>query len=288
MRVQPAAEAQIEALSELAAVCQSDPQRHIAYVGVSATVIAAEIGDVDNWTDRTWTAWSGDRVVGWLLGETDPDLGRVWWWGPFVEHGSAWDQAADLLYHAAASGLAYPQEEVVSDSRSTILAAFAERHGFHREEGSALLSLRDVSARRERHHVIRPMEESDREPVGIIHDELFPGTHTTGDRLVSLADGRRAILVARTERGIAGYVATELQHDQSLYIDFLGVDPSARRRGLGSALVTAAIQEGLSRGATWVHLSVRESNDPARALYRSLGFVEDRVLHPHRKGFSLA
>jgi ribosomal protein S18 acetylase RimI-like enzyme len=288
MRIEAAVEGQLTALAELAALCQTDPQRHIAYVGESIETIAAEIADVVDWASQVWIAWTGDRMVGWLLAETDPDMGRLWWWGPFVEPGSLWRQAAELLYATAAGVLGYAEEEMVADSRSTVLPLFAERHGFRLEEGSALLSLHDLSGREVDDSRVSVMRDRHRERVVALHDELFAGTHTTGDRLVSLVDERRALLVVSVERGIGGYVATELQHDGSLYIDFLGVDPSARRQGLGRALVAAAVRQGASRGASRVHLSVRESNAAARGLYHSLGFVEDRVIRPYRKGFSLA
>jgi len=50
--------------------------------------------------------------------------------------------------------------------------------------------------------------------------------------------------------------------------------PEARRRGYGRALLSDLIQDGQRRGAHWVTLEVRRSNEAARALYRSFGFVE--------------
>lgn len=54
----------------------------------------------------------------------------------------------------------------------------------------------------------------------------------------------------------------------------LAVAPSARRRGVGAALVTAAGVTALVRGAASMHLEVAESNVAARALYAKLGYVE--------------
>jgi ribosomal protein S18 acetylase RimI-like enzyme len=39
--------------------------------------------------------------------------------------------------------------------------------------------------------------------------------------------------------------------------------------------------------ATHAHLTVRSANDAARRLYASLGFTEERVLVPMRRGFTL-
>jgi N-acetylglutamate synthase len=67
--------------------------------------------------------------------------------------------------------------------------------------------------------------------------------------------------LAVAERGMVGF------HD-------IVVAPKARGKGLGRRLVAALIDWGRRQGATSAYLLVREANAPARALYRSLGFVE--------------
>lgn len=51
--------------------------------------------------------------------------------------------------------------------------------------------------------------------------------------------------------------------------------PEARRRGVGRALVEAALAEARATRCERVLLEVRESNEAARALYLGLGFLED-------------
>lgn len=54
----------------------------------------------------------------------------------------------------------------------------------------------------------------------------------------------------------------------------LAVDADARDRGIGSALLDAALDEGRRQGAGQVFLEVRSSNLRARQLYESRGFTE--------------
>ncbi len=54
----------------------------------------------------------------------------------------------------------------------------------------------------------------------------------------------------------------------------VAVHASMRRRGVGRALVSEAICQGLTQAATRAVLEVRASNEQAQSLYRSLGFVE--------------
>jgi ribosomal-protein-alanine acetyltransferase len=63
-------------------------------------------------------------------------------------------------------------------------------------------------------------------------------------------------------------------------IQTIAVVPSARRHGLGRALMLALIGEARHRGAAEVFLEVRADNPGAQALYRALGFEEIGV-RPH-------
>ncbi|HEV1997868.1 MAG TPA: GNAT family N-acetyltransferase [Candidatus Dormibacteraeota bacterium] len=91
------------------------------------------------------------------------------------------------------------------------------------------------------------------------------------------------ILVAEVDGLVAGYIklGPALPLDSSkhvLEVQGLAVDPAQGRRGLGRALVTAAVQEANVRGARRLTLRVLGTNTAARALYESCGFVVEGVL----------
>lgn len=69
-----------------------------------------------------------------------------------------------------------------------------------------------------------------------------------------------------------GYVVAWFAADEG-EIANLAVDPEVRRRGIGAALLDAALGEAARRAASAVYLEVRESNVQARRLYASRGFV---------------
>ena len=77
-------------------------------------------------------------------------------------------------------------------------------------------------------------------------------------------------LVATCGDDFCGYIATCSQFEE-MYIDSLAVAPEYRRRGIAKMLIDEA--NHLKKPQRIV-LEVRESNTPARALYKSLGFRE--------------
>lgn len=94
----------------------------------------------------------------------------------------------------------------------------------------------------------------------------FDERHHPHDVQVALLDG---VLV--------GYIRlvppTELPSNGHIrQIQGLAVDPSARRHGVGRALVAAAIERARQAGARRVTLRVLGHNAPARRLYTEMGF----------------
>jgi ribosomal protein S18 acetylase RimI-like enzyme len=94
--------------------------------------------------------------------------------------------------------------------------------------------------------------------------------------VAGLRDGRRVLLVARdADDGIVGAVQLELESRANAAhraeVTKLMVHRSARRRGLGRALMLACEAEARRRGRTALHLDTRQG-DPSEALYRALGW----------------
>lgn len=283
MHIRTAVGDDLSRLAALAATAQVRPDRHIGYLGVDVDSIAHDIAGVERWSERGFVAETGGGICGWLLAEVDEEMDRAWWWGPFVADGVDWDGIADRLAAALDEAVPTSEAELAPDDRHAFAAGFAARHGFVPETASAVLSRLGREPFGGDPHAVG-MDERHRHAVARLHDELFPGTHTRGASLVE-ADGPR--LVAEVDGVVVGYVAAETQSDRSGYIDYLGVDPEWRGRGAGRSLVMAATDRLIELGATGVHLTVRESNLAARNLYASLGFVEERVIRPYRRGFHL-
>lgn len=83
-------------------------------------------------------------------------------------------------------------------------------------------------------------------------------------------------LVLEEDGAVSGHIGVKLLSNEA-HIMTLAVHPTRRRRGIARTLVEAALAAPGCAGVRLVHLEVRPSNPAARALYRSLGFVETGV-----------
>ena len=98
--------------------------------------------------------------------------------------------------------------------------------------------------------------------------------------LVALLDGELAGCLTLVPGPGGPYAETERPGEAG--IRMLGVDPARQGRGVGRALMLAAIERARAAGARRLTLVVRADNPPAHALYRGLGFrrAPDRDFTP--------
>lgn len=89
----------------------------------------------------------------------------------------------------------------------------------------------------------------------------------------SMPDGMHELLVFDSaERGVIGYIGMMSVLDEG-YISNVAVEPEQRRRGAGRELVAAMLRRAERKKLSFVTLEARAHNEPAIALYSSMGFV---------------
>ena len=79
------------------------------------------------------------------------------------------------------------------------------------------------------------------------------------------------------EDQIVGYIVL-WDYGESLHIANITVHPQYRRVGLGRFMIRFAKEKARELGIKTITLEVRESNEPARRLYESEGFVAIGVI----------
>ena len=88
-----------------------------------------------------------------------------------------------------------------------------------------------------------------------------------------LTDSKRiclGVLDLKTKK-ILGLCTSWLILDE-LHITLVAVNPIHQRKGLGKFLLSELIKRSRSLRTNQIHLEVKETNEPAKALYKSMGF----------------
>ena len=98
-------------------------------------------------------------------------------------------------------------------------------------------------------------------------------------------------LVALEGQTAVGYVGSQTVLGETDMMN-LAVHPDFRRKGIAASLVRELVQRLKDRGSRCLTLEVRASNQPAQALYTSLGFAQvgrrpNYYQHPKEDGLIL-
>jgi ribosomal-protein-alanine N-acetyltransferase len=123
--------------------------------------------------------------------------------------------------------------------------------------------------------VVERMEsDADLDAVSALGARCFtnPWTRDMLARELAQSDVAHVFVLRLPGEPVAAFCACWIVADQ-LHVNTIAVDPAHRRRGLGAHLMRHVLAEAARRGATSATLEVRESNEPARRLYQSLGFA---------------
>jgi ribosomal protein S18 acetylase RimI-like enzyme len=137
---------------------------------------------------------------------------------------------------------------------------------------------------------IRPLEASDRAAVEQFLQRLPEGDRTffkedVGDPEVVAAWSRPGATRSLAVEGdaVLGYVGVVPLQGWSSHVGEVRVivDPQRRGRGIGRALTRHAILEALELGLTKMVVEVVADQEPAIAMFRSLGFDPEALLKGH-------
>jgi [ribosomal protein S18]-alanine N-acetyltransferase len=121
-------------------------------------------------------------------------------------------------------------------------------------------------------YTIIPMDKSHISAVANIEKVCFASPWTEEGIAEELKNPLAHFLVAVGEE-VMGYIGVhEICGEGS--ITNVAVLPNFRCKGIGKALVSAAIKGAKERNCEFITLEVRKSNFPAISLYSSLGFEQ--------------
>jgi len=126
---------------------------------------------------------------------------------------------------------------------------------------------------------LRPAGPDDADEIAqLFTDEGYPaGPSDIVARLERFASPHSRVIIAEHDGAILGFIAIHalprFEHDDRiLRILALVVDPGARERGVGRALMAEAARIGTELGAAFVEITAGHHRPEARHLYEQLGY----------------
>ncbi|MGP9536608.1 GNAT family N-acetyltransferase [Brachybacterium sp. AOP43-C2-M15] len=258
---------------------QQCPETACAYLGTDASDIRGDLEELDqHWLETVRVSVSADgRILGAAVIEWDEELDRSWVHGPWVEE-DAWPTAGPSLLAAVTAQAPVSAHEMYADVSNRGMAQLADECGWQAGETNFEYLRTTPAPAGASAPGIRPVTSADEPAVRALHDQEFPGTYASASELLD-PDSRYSTLVFAPEGTVLGYVASQLQTDSTVYVDFVAVDPDARRKGIGERLINGAHE---SSGRDRIALTVDENRPAARAFYAFLGFELTATTRPYR------
>lgn len=105
--------------------------------------------------------------------------------------------------------------------------------------------------------------------------------------LASAESGTQAMLLAWDGDAAVGIAGVYFNDEQLWQVVSMWVEPAARGRGVGEALLDGVVAFARAHGAVDIRLSVTDGNDGARTLYERYGFVDAGFAEPLRSNSAL-
>jgi len=262
-----------------------ESEHHIGYCGADETEIFQtlenDFGEVPV-PEAFVLAERGEQLVGALGFYADIETGFLELWGPFAL-GEDRAVVADRLWNALALPPEAARLELFCNARNVLCTDFAFRHGF--TEGSRAQILGAVPGTETESS--SGLEARDFGAFVALHDALFPDTYYSGATILKRLGPHRQVFAERGAPGLFGYAHAEVAPEFGEgSLEFVGVAPGVRGRGLGAKLVRSALTWTFSLGVREVTLTVGAEDEAAGRLYRRAGFALRHEMRAFRKSLT--
>ncbi len=118
---------------------------------------------------------------------------------------------------------------------------------------------------------IMPAVPFDAPALAALHAQAYPPGWPAADFAASCSDANRIVLMAREGAVLLGLAVLQVAADEAEILS-IAVAKEARRRGIGSAMMTTCVAACKERLVSCIYLEVAEGNGAALKLYENFGF----------------
>lgn len=263
----------------------SNSEHHIGFCGKKVdeifNTLEEDFGDVPA-SDAFLIAMESNKIVGVCGFDADIERGKAEIWGPFVDHLDAL-KVSNMLWESIITEIpdAIQTVYLFPENHNKMVIDFANVLSFDSVSKKTILTCSKQSFRGISNHNVITLLSEHYSSLEKLHNELFPNTYLTGNEMVEGLSGKSAIFgLIDKNSNLLGYLYAEAEPEFGEgNIEFVGVTPSSRNKGVGSSL--------LVKGLEWIFtfpsieevtLCVKSDNTKAIRLYTSLGFQIEHQL----------
>ncbi|UOE57604.1 GNAT family N-acetyltransferase [Bacillus sp. CMF12] len=264
--------------SEFIAELNALPECHIGYLGTSQNDIYQSLEEMNrDAVSAAFIVWEGDALAGFLGADADLNKGTAELWGPFIQE----NELMRLLWEKA---LHYFEGKlhtyfIFADTSNHAAAEFASKNGFRLQSAQTYMELKDNSSNGLRKVSLLPIHFHSE--FIHLHDTLFPHTYYSGKEIIERMNDDHKVYTSLDADGLNGYLYAEYNREEKEgSIEFIGVDPNKRMKGIGRNLLEMAIHDlFMNSGAKSIKLCVETTNEKALSIYKKAGFKVERSLN---------
>ncbi len=121
---------------------------------------------------------------------------------------------------------------------------------------------------------VRPYQSGDSEAVSEICRQSPEAAQWPKESYEQAHSSGQIVLIAEIKAQVCGFLVARIAGDEAEILNTATSIPAHRRKGIGSALLLAAISAAQAHHAKTIYLEVRESNSAAIAFYAKHGFAK--------------
>ncbi|MGN7176834.1 GNAT family N-acetyltransferase [Paenibacillus sp. FSL R5-0490] len=264
--------------SEFIAEMNALPECHIGYLGTSQNDIFQSLEEMNHDAESAaFIVREGDALAGFLGIDADLYKGTAELWGPFVQKKELmrilWEKA--LHYFEGKLDTYY----LFADTSNQAAAEFASKNGFRLQSAQTYMELKEHSSNGLRKVSLLPIQRH-REFIHL-HDTVFPHTYYSGKEIIEKMNADQKVYTSDDADGLNGYLYAEYNREEKEgSIEFIGVNPSKRKIGIGLNLLEMAVHDlFVNSGAESIKLCAGTANGKALSIYKKAGFTVERSLN---------
>ncbi|MGE8203477.1 GNAT family N-acetyltransferase [Heyndrickxia sp. NPDC080065] len=221
-------------------------------------------------------AYDNNELIGVLGLDVDKESKEAEIWGPFIKC-SNWDEVAQGMWSELLRRMSIKVVRFHGfyNKNNQHAARFMKQLGFVKGGNHNILCAKPFHQNDCQNLHLQEISPDLYQSFILLHQQLFPETYYDGSTILNRLNDQRKVIVANNNGQLQGYVYFEANPEyKEGSIEFIGVSPDHRKKGIGRNLIKAALNQLFYKfQINEIQLCVDADNEKALKLYMSAGFI---------------